>query len=112
MHDTHSNEEVIYGQPHQESVSDHDALLTTENFPDDKHTQVYFKSSTQSPYQTDDHYSQQISQQYLPQTYRAPLVYHKYEEESYYPQGGDQGDGYSGEYIYFGHLMGSFDFSN
>lgn len=101
-HDTQSNEEIVYGHqhPHHESVSEHNELLTTENFPDDKHTQVIFKSATESPYQhSDEQYSQPLPQQYLqPHThqthvasYRAPLVYHKLEEQFYNPHD-DQGD--------------------
>lgn len=104
LHDTKSNEESVYGHQHQhhESVSEHNGLLTTENFPDDKHTQVYFKSSTENPYHSEEqqHYGheqehdQTLPQQYLPQshvnTYRAPLVYHKFEQ--YYNPHDDQGD--------------------
>lgn len=95
QHDTQSNEEIVYGHPHHESVSEHNQLLTTENFPDDKHTQVIFKTSTETPYHSDEQYSQPLPQQYLPQThvasYRAPLIYHKLEEQFYNPHN-DQGD--------------------
>lgn len=99
-HDTQSNEETIYGHSHHESVSEHNELITTENFPDDKHTQVIFKSATESPYQqSDEQYSQPLPQQYLQPhshqthvaSYRAPLVYHKLEEQFYNPHD-DQGD--------------------
>lgn len=103
-HDAHSNEQVIYGQPHHETVSQHNELLTTENFPSDKHTQVFFKSSTEPSYQSDEqhyapeeHHHHHQQQQYLApaqvNTYRAPLVYHKYEEQYYNQHGDDQGDG-------------------
>lgn len=86
QHDTQSNEEqIVYGQP-QETVSQHDELLTNENYPDDKHTQVYFKSTTETPYQSQEQYGheQPLSHQYVSHahvnTYRAPLVYHKLEQ--------------------------------
>lgn len=96
-HDTHSNEQIIYGQPHHGAVSQHNELLTTENFPSEKHTQVIFKSSTES-YQSDEHYGHDDhqQQQYLPpsqvNTYRAPLVYHKYEH--YYNDQAEDGGQY------------------
>lgn len=94
-HDTQSNEEIVYGHPHQESVSEHNQLLTNENYPDDKHTQVIFKSSTETPYQSEEQYNHPLHHQYVPQThvasYRAPLVYHKLEEQFYNPND-DQGD--------------------
>lgn len=82
QHDTQSNEEIAYGQAHQEAVSQNDELLTNENYPDDKHTHAYFKSSTETPYQSHEQYGH--GQQYVTHahvnTYRAPLVYHKLEQ--------------------------------
>lgn len=103
QHDTKSNEEIVYGHQHDESVSEHNGLLTTENFPDDKHTQVYFKTSSETPYNSEEqqhyehqHYEQEqpLQQQYQPQshvdTYRSPLVYHKLEQ--FFNPHDDQGD--------------------
>lgn len=77
-----TNGEIAYGQQH-ESVSPHNGLLTQENYPDDKHTRVIFKTSTEQSYASDYDQEQQ-PQPYLPQsqvnTYRAPLVYHKLEQ--------------------------------
>lgn len=76
--------------PHHETIADHSALLTTENFPSDKHTQVVFKSTTASPIhheheQQHEHELEQHEQHYLPpvtqiKTYKAPLVYSKFEQ--------------------------------
>lgn len=89
-----SHEEIIYGRPHHETASEHNQLLTTENFPSDKHTQVIFKSTTAAPYHESEHDNTQLQHeqeqvheheqhsQYLQpatQTYQAPLVYHKLE---------------------------------
>lgn len=87
--DTHSNEEIVYGQPHHTENFGHQA----ENYPDDKHTQIILPQKNPTPYQSDEHYDHEDQQQhYLApaqvNTYRAPLVYHKYEQ--YYND--DQGD--------------------
>lgn len=96
--DHESNDDVVYGQQ-QESVSQHNELLTNENYPDDKHTRVIFKTSTEATYNTDHYEHEQHPQQYLPpspvNTYRAPLVYHKLEQ--FYNPHDDQGDGSAGE---------------
>lgn len=97
IHDTHSNEDIVYGQQHHESESDHSSLQTNENFPSDKHTQVYFKTTTETPYQSEHYGHEQQPQQYLPQShvnmYRAPLVYHKLEQfYNVHDDHGDQGD--------------------
>lgn len=72
----------MYGTPHQDTIGDHQHLITTENFPDDKHTRVYFKSTTQAPYsyESEQHHPVQV------QTFRAPLVYHKLEQFYNNPQ--------------------------
>lgn len=97
--DHETNDEVVYGQ--QESVSPHNELLTNENYPDDKHTRVIFKTSTEPTYASDQYEHEQPSRQYLPQsqvnTYRAPLVYHKLEQ--FYNPHDDQGDGSAGEWM-------------
>lgn len=70
---------VDYGPPSQhEEESHHDpsSLLTTENFPSDKHTQVIFKSTTEQPYIYHSSHAPAVQVQ----TIRAPLVYHKLEE--------------------------------
>lgn len=72
-----------YGVPHQPIVSPQ--LLTSENYPDDKHTQVVFRSTTQQPpaYQYDSvHLNSQSSDagNAEVQTFRAPLVYHRLEQ--------------------------------
>lgn len=116
-HDTHSTEEIVYGQPHHETVSEHNAHLTNENFPSDKHTQVYFKTTTEAPYHSDEHQyghePQPQPQPYLPHTqvntYRAPLVYHKLEEE-FYNTHDDHGD--IGQYASNGGWWSNSHFSN
>lgn len=97
--DEHAHDEhTVYGTPHHETVgADHHGLVTTENFPDDKHTQVVFKSTTASPLLDDSHELEHHEQRYQPpatqiNTYRAPLVYHKL--EAYYNQ---PYDGQSGQ---------------
>lgn len=89
VHD--GNEEAVYGPPNHQSESDAHSgqLLTNENYPDDQHTRVIFKTSTEPPY-TSDHLE---PQPYLPgpvNTYRAPLVYHKLEQ--YYNPHNDESD--------------------
>lgn len=72
-----------YGLPRQPIASSH--LLTSENFPDDKHTQVVFRSTTSQPpaYHYDStginsHTSDSGAVEV--QTFRAPLVYHRLEQ--------------------------------
>lgn len=110
-HDT--NEDIVYGhhdhhdhgQEHDhESVTPQNGLLTNENYPDEKHTQVIFQPTTEpSSYETGGHYE---SQQHEPSphpylsagavdTYRAPLVYHKM-EQYYNSPNGEQNDGHLG----------------
>lgn len=92
-------EEIIYGTPKHESVSEHNDLLTTENFPSDKHTQVIFKSTTQQPY-----YHSGVTHGHDIQTYRAPLIYHQLEQ--FY--GNEQGySGISNEHNYNSGIDGS-----
>lgn len=72
---------VSYGhdassQHEDESHHDSGSLLTSENFPSDKHTHVIFKTTTEEPY--DYHSSHAPAVQV--QTVRAPLVYHKLEQ--------------------------------
>lgn len=95
-HVQNAHEQIIYGRPHQESVAEHDQLLTTENFPSDKHTQVIFKTTTAAPYHGPEYDNTQVEHEHehqheqheqhdhhshylAPQTYQAPLVYHKLE---------------------------------
>lgn len=96
--DHDANGESVYGQPQHESVSQHNELLTNENYPDDKHTRVVFKTSTEPTYTSNHYDNEQYAQPYLPQsqvsTYRAPLVYHK--SEHFYNQPDDQTDGSAG----------------
>lgn len=72
-----------YGAPRQPVASSH--LLTSENFPDDKHTQVIFRSTTQQP--PAYHFDNSGLSSHLPdagavevQTFRAPLVYQRFEQ--------------------------------
>lgn len=70
---------VVYGpssQHEEESHYDHGPLLTTENFPSDKHTQVIFRTTTQQPYNYQSSHAPEVQVQ----TIRAPLVYHKLEQ--------------------------------
>lgn len=77
-------------------------LLTTENFPDSKHTQVIFKSTTQQP--IDHHAHHEHQHQHTgdeaadeggdAQSYNSPLVYHQLEqyygdEQEFLPSNGD-----------------------
>lgn len=75
-------------------------LLTTENFPDSKHTQVIFKSTTQQPIDHHAHHEHQhvadgaAEEEGDSQSYNSPLVYHQLEqyygeEEEFLPSNGD-----------------------
>lgn len=82
-HQAHQQQQpkYVYGPPQSESVSLKPNLLTTENFPSPKHTQVIFRSTTAEPIaHQNDHNVEQ---------YRAPLVYHQlqqfYGNEQEYP---------------------------
>lgn len=80
-------QQVVYSAETHESSSEHN-FLTTENFPDHRHTQVIFKSTTEAPVA---HYTDGHTPQVQVQTYRAPLVYHQFEQ--YY----GNANGYSDE---------------
>lgn len=82
-------EEIVYGRPHQESVSKHNQALTVENFPSDKHTQVIFKSTTAAPLHDNVHHNTEIQHeqpqrpQYARpaiQNHQTPVVYHNLEQ--------------------------------
>lgn len=73
-------EHIVYNAQSHQSVSEPN-LLTTENFPDSRHTQVLFKSTTQEPnfnYGAPSEHEHESPAQV--QSYPAPLVYHKFEQ--------------------------------
>lgn len=90
-------EQIVYGGPRQPVENPLDSygvprqsiastpLLTSENYPDDKHTQVVFRSTTHQP--PAYHYDSSSLHSHSPdtgavevQTFRAPLVYHRLEQ--------------------------------
>lgn len=80
-----SVEQIGYGQQQSEGDFDSSGLVSTENFPSNKHTQVVFPTTTSAPYHNE--HDEHEHSQYVPpsshvsqiHTYKAPLVYHKLE---------------------------------
>lgn len=90
-------EQIVYGAPRQPVENPLDSyglprqplatpqLLTSENYPDDKHTQIVFRSTTAQPpayhYDSANLNSQSSDAGAVEvQTFRAPLVYHRLEQ--------------------------------
>lgn len=89
LHPQELRGEIVYGRPHQQSVSKHNQALTDENFPSEKHTQVIFKSTTATPFHETVHQNTEIehgqpqNQQYAApeiQSHQTPVVYHNLEQ--------------------------------
>lgn len=125
----HDHEQQYQSQYEQSNDAQHDVhqgynyeppsgqLLTTENFPDSKHTQVIFKSTTQQPI---DHHSHHDHQHVTDdsaesggngQPYNSPLVYHQLEqyygeEQEFLPSNGEpQGYGHVHEQQSHSHVQ-------
>lgn len=102
-----------YEHPTPEDAAEQQHLLTTENFPSSKHTQVIFKSTTQQPHEYHHHHEHEHEHEHehshtsatgsdsgdtsaQVQTYSAPLVYHQLEqyygdEQEFLPSSGPHG---------------------
>lgn len=89
LHPQQLRGEIVYGRPHHESVSEHNQVLTDENFPSDKHTQVIFKSTTAAPIHEAVHQNTEIEhvQPQQPQyetpaiqNHQTPVVYHNLDQ--------------------------------
>lgn len=95
--------QLVYASGEHESSSEHEHLLTTENFPDNRHTQVIFKGSTEpSALHLASAHTPQVDGVQV-QTYRAPLVYHQFEQ--YYGNPHEYTDENNQQHSYDDHVV-------